>query len=224
MTHNKNHHYLPQFYLRNFAADENGKSINLYNLDLAQPRFGASIAGQCYHRYFYGKDGRIEHGLGMLESAAAPVFKRMIADRKVPPRPSAEHGLLGQFISVQHGRIQARATEINEMADKFAKHILRTRVETDLVEALDHVRFSIENVGTWNVHTSAVQAPLLFDLVAKLLVAPTGSFFIVSDNPVVFVNQYLDKSEVNPGMRRSLVSDHEDSHRAGFKYTLRFRR
>jgi hypothetical protein len=44
------------------------------------------------------------------------------------------------------------------------------------------------------VHNAAVLAPLLCDLERKLLVAPTGSFFITSDNPVVFLNQYIDRA------------------------------
>src|ERR1700738_351752 len=101
MARNKDHHFNPQFYLRNFSADESGKSIHLYNIARARCIFGASIAGQCARPYFYGKDGRLETGLGMLETAAAPMFRRMISERKVPARRSAEHGLLGQFIAVQ---------------------------------------------------------------------------------------------------------------------------
>ncbi len=195
MPHNKDQHFNPQFYLRNFSADENGKSTNLYNIALAKCIFGASIAGQCARPYFYGKDGRAEAGLGMLEDASAPMFRRMITERKLPPRHTAEHGLLGQFIAVQHGRTQANETELNEMADKFGKHVLRKHVEPDLAKYLDRVRISISNAAAWSVFVAAVRAPVLFDLEYKLLVAPTGSFHIAGDNPVVFLNQYIDRGD-----------------------------
>lgn len=193
MARNKDHHFNPQFYLRNFSADESGKSIHLYNIARAECIFGASIAGQCARPYFYGKDGRLETGLGMLETAAAPMFRRMISERKVPARRSAEHGLLGQFIAVQQGRTQARQSELNDMADKFGKHVVQKRLEPDLVEALKYVRLSIPNATIWNVHNSAVLAPILFDLECKLLVAPAGVFYIAGDDPVVFLNQYVDQ-------------------------------
>jgi Protein of unknown function (DUF4238) len=195
MPHNKDQHFNPQFYLRNFSADESRKSINLYNSALAKCIFGASVAGQCARPYFYGKDGQAEAGLGMLEDASAPIFRRMITERKLPPRHSAEHGLLSQFIAVQHGRTQAHEAELNEMADKFGKHVVRKRVEPDLVKHLDHARISITNAATWSVHVAAVQAPVLFDLEYKILVAPAGSFYISGDNPVVFLNQYIDRGD-----------------------------
>jgi Protein of unknown function (DUF4238) len=98
MAENRDQHFNPQFYLRNFSADKNGRSIHLYNIARAQCVFGANFAGQCARPYFYGKDGRLETGLGMLETAAAPVFRRMISERKVPPRHSPDHGLLGSSL------------------------------------------------------------------------------------------------------------------------------
>jgi Protein of unknown function (DUF4238) len=204
MARNKEQHFNPQFYLRNFSADKNLRSIHLYNIARSKCIFGASIAGQCARPYFYGKDGRLERGLAMLEEATAPLFRRMISARELPVRPSAAHGLLAQFIAVQFGRTQARETEVNNMADKLAKHVVRRRGEPDLTEALDYIRVSIGNAPTWNVHNAAVCAPLLFDLERKLLVAPTGSFFIIGDNPVVFLNQYIDRAPAR--VARALAS------------------
>jgi len=164
MPHNKDQHFNPQFYLGNFVADENGRRIHLYHIARDRCIFGASIAGQCSRPYFYGKDGRVESGLAMLEDAAAPMFRLMITELKLPPRHSPEHWLLGLFIAVQHGRTQPRETEINEMADKFGTHVLRKHVEPDLAKYLDNVRISITNAATWNVHVAAVRAPVLFDL------------------------------------------------------------
>ena len=44
MAENKNHHFVPQFYLRNFG---NGGSIGLYNFSRAVHMPTASIKGQC---------------------------------------------------------------------------------------------------------------------------------------------------------------------------------
>src|SRR5712691_7272083 len=63
------------------------------------------------------------------------------------------------------------------MIDRFGKYVLRKRVEPDLAKYLDHVRIRITNAAMWNVHDSAVLAPLLFDLEYKLLIAPAGAFY-----------------------------------------------
>src|SRR5260370_17381129 len=114
---------------------------------MAGPKFisGAGLAGNGARPYFYGKDGRIETGLGMLEDAAAPMFRRMIVERKLPPRRSPDQGLLVEFIAVQRGRTQARETEINDMVDRFGKYVLRKRVEPDLPQYLDHLRLRLTN-------------------------------------------------------------------------------
>ena len=81
------------------------------------------------------------------------------------------------------------------MADKFGKHVLRKRIEPELAKYLDRVRITITNAAAWSVLVAAVRAPVLFDLEYKLLVAPAGSFHIASDNPVVFLNQYIDRGD-----------------------------
>jgi hypothetical protein len=193
MPNNKNQHYIPKFYLRNFSLNHNGKTVHLYNIsrDLVIPSVG--ISGQCYRHYLYGKDGRLERGLGMLEAATSPLLGRMIMDGKLPPRRSPEHGLLGQFISIQHQRTEIRETEINEMADQFVRHILK-RKEPELAKHLDRVRISVPNAAILNVHNAAVRAPLLFDLEYKLLTTPRDRYFITSDNPVVLLNQLMGLS------------------------------
>ncbi len=57
MPHNKDQHYVPQFYLRNFGV---GDSIALFNLKRRVHVDCASIPGQCQRAYLYGKDGPVE--------------------------------------------------------------------------------------------------------------------------------------------------------------------
>jgi hypothetical protein len=73
VAQNKNHHFVPQFYLRRFGAD---RFVALYNIARGQHVPRASIAGQCQRPYLYGKDQVIEKALCELEGAAA----RIIAD------------------------------------------------------------------------------------------------------------------------------------------------
>ena len=76
MPHNKDQHFNPQFYLRNFSADENGKSTNLYNIALAKCIFGASIAGNVPVPTSTVRTAEPRQDFGMLEDASAPMFRR----------------------------------------------------------------------------------------------------------------------------------------------------
>ncbi|MDL2227229.1 DUF4238 domain-containing protein, partial [Deltaproteobacteria bacterium OttesenSCG-928-M10] len=68
MTAYKNQHYIPQFYLKNFASDDLGKAINLYNLKSKKHIRNVPIRHQASRDYFYGKDLKIENFLAKLET------------------------------------------------------------------------------------------------------------------------------------------------------------
>jgi hypothetical protein len=192
MADKTDQHFNPKFYLRNFSPDKKRRSIRLYNIDGGQYEPCASIKGQCARPYYYGRDGKLETALSVLEGAIAPMFRQMIVDRKLPARRTPDHGLLAQFVSVQRARTQAEEMHVNELSDKLGKFMLRPRLEPEHAEALDHYTISMGNAPAWNVQNAAVRAPLLFDLEYKLLVAQPGSFFLAADNPVVLLNQFID--------------------------------
>ena len=195
MADNKNNHYVPQFYLRNFSTDSERKTVHLYNIKRAIPILNVGISGQCYRHYLYGNDGRLERGLGSLETAISPVFSDLITTGTVPARGTKQHGLIAQFISVQNGRTVSKESEINQTIDLFAKYQLQ-QTEPELAATLDDLQIGLKNAAILNVQQTAIMAPLLFDLHYKLLHPPTDSHFVTSDNPILLLNQFLDRSHM----------------------------
>jgi hypothetical protein len=193
MPQNKNNYYVSQFYLRNFSTDSDRKTVHLHNIkrNASIPHVG--ISGQCYRHYLYGEDGKLERGLGFLETAIAPVFRNMIATGTVPGRGTQQHGLIAQFISIQSGRTASKETQINKVVDLFAKYAL-AKYEPTLATALHKYEISLTNTAILNVQQSAIMASLLFDLEYKLLRAPIDTYFVTSDNPVVLFNLFFDRS------------------------------
>lgn len=57
MAHNKNQHFVPQFYFRLFSIDK--KRIEIFNKTKGVHKTG-SIKGQCSSNYFYSKNLKIE--------------------------------------------------------------------------------------------------------------------------------------------------------------------
>jgi len=68
-----NHHFVPQFYLRNFS--ENGGSICLVNIEKMIEVEQASIKNQCYRRKFYGSDNKLEDAFAQFEDEVVPLIR-----------------------------------------------------------------------------------------------------------------------------------------------------
>jgi Protein of unknown function (DUF4238) len=51
LADNKNQHFVPQFYLRNFSTDEEKQSIGLFNFARSTAVGNASIRNQCSRDY-----------------------------------------------------------------------------------------------------------------------------------------------------------------------------
>ena len=81
MASNKNQHYVPQCYLREFATDSTSAAINLYNLDREKFIINASIKHQCSKNYFYGNNLLLEKAMQPIESNYSKVLKENKAPR-----------------------------------------------------------------------------------------------------------------------------------------------
>ena len=88
MSAHKNHHFVPQFYLRRFSPD--GRSVATLILNEIRVVEKASIRNQCQKEYFYGK-GAAEEGFQLLEGDIATVLRTMENVRRFPSRNKRGH-------------------------------------------------------------------------------------------------------------------------------------
>ena len=58
MAQNKNQHYIPKFYFKQFS--QNGKTICVFNISKELSIENAPITGQCSKDYFYSKNIEVE--------------------------------------------------------------------------------------------------------------------------------------------------------------------
>src|SRR5260221_12562315 len=105
------HHFVPQFYLRNFSAD--GRGVNLFNFKRSRAVVGASIKHQCSKHNFYGFAPDLEKALGELEGATADVVRNIRASRTLPVPGSDDWQTLLTFIVFQ----KLRTTNAGRMDD-----------------------------------------------------------------------------------------------------------
>ncbi|RTL24979.1 MAG: DUF4238 domain-containing protein [Burkholderiales bacterium] len=189
MPANKKHHYVPRFYLRNFAED--GRSVSLYNFRQDLLVKGANLKNQCYRDYFYGKDGVAEAHLGQLEGGLAELLRIVLGTCTLPPPFSELHEGLCVFTLLQYARTAYSADAMDDFADGMWKEILSKDARFN---ASDLNRVRIVNSDPANLAVSIVlkHYHLIADLAYVLLESPAGCEFVTSDNPVVFYNQLME--------------------------------
>jgi len=189
MPANKKHHYVPRFYLKRFASD--GKSVCLYNFRLARAITNANLNNQCYRDYMYGKQGEHEQRLSQLEGAFAQLLRNMLPSCNLPPPMSPDHESLCILTLLQYSRTAYTADAMDEMADGMWKAILSKDSRIDPA-MLSKVRIVNTDPANFTVATMLRLYHLIMDLRYRLLVAPSGTEFITSDNPVVKYNQLME--------------------------------
>jgi hypothetical protein len=193
MAKNKKHHYVPQFYLRNFSSDN--KSIALYSMGADRLIARASIKKQCQEAYLYGNDGHRERALTLLEGEVATIFRKLLNTSMLPPKSSAENQVLILYIVTQHARTIYAAEEYEENYDNMKKYLLRPTLPQEgmALQDLDKVRFVPDDPVGRVLEATIRGYPLLLDLRGIVLENRTDVGFITSDNPVVLYNQLLEE-------------------------------
>lgn len=188
----KNHHYVPQFYLRQFANPP--KQINLYALGQQKLILGASLKGQCYRKNFYGPDQSIENALMVIENGIAPVIQRITRDRVLPAVESVEHDFILLFIAMQIARTETAGLKINEGMDRMIKKTYRNDPRLKDVD-FEKSEFGYDNPVLLGLGMALTNYRLYDDLGIALLTRKEGPEIIISDNPIYRYNLYCEREQ-----------------------------
>lgn len=188
---NKRHHYVPQYYLKQFRGDDTDRVL-VCMVDPYRCVGLGSIKGQCKHDHFYGKDGPADAMLQETEDAIAPTLYAVNTTRAV----TAEQWQALRLLAVQLHLRTHKAAELAKIFPRFvADKIITAAIKTgELPEPDGGWRAEMMDFG--GVPQSLLGLNLLacyFEtttLRCKLLSAPTGSFFISSDHPAIMLNQF----------------------------------
>ena len=186
MSENKNHHFLPQFYLRNFGS---GNSIGLYNLDRRVHVPTASIPGQCQRPYLYGKDGAIEKAFRKMEGVAATVIRRLVTERVIFSPASPEHIALANFVSFQIARTPQAGERLRHANERIGDAVAKS-FPAGMRGQVEQLMGTLGNPVLASLGVALGTEPLLLDLRPKLLINATNTAFITSDSPVVLLNSW----------------------------------
>jgi Protein of unknown function (DUF4238) len=175
MADNKNQHFVPQFYLRNFSSEDHRKTVGLFNLKQSKFVPRAGIKNQCTRDYWHGEnDPYFEEFIRGLEGLSATAIKTAITTDRL-----FRLDILKKFLMLQTGRTVHSAEAFAESRRKMYE-LAHGRPPTQ--EELDPKH----SIGIY-----LINEPLIRDLAACLVFNRTDIDFITCDNPVALSNWWF---------------------------------
>ena len=191
MPRHKDQHYVPRFYLKNFANNK-GK-INILNLKNYKINNGG-YKNQCQEDYFYGKELTMEHFLHKIEDHAKAQIENMVNTSAVDLEDEPYLHLMN-FIAIQSIRTKIATDSIlenvNSVIDAIIERLSKIGNETSN-KYIDELKVGSYNPRALITLASFTAYPLLLDLLCVVIENESPIDFITSDNPVCLYNQYLN--------------------------------
>jgi len=186
MAEKKNHHYVPRYYLRRFSITK--KSINLVLRKSGDVLHSCSIKHQCKQALLY-IDADVENCFGSIETCHCSLFTKIIAALDMGSTPSlddASKTTLYQAILFQRLRVPKRGQQAVSDFHKLYKTALGEAYKHSSPQE-DPRHFTLSSAAR-----SLTDFCYISDLSIRYLINTTCYPFITSDNPVVFINHYLE--------------------------------
>lgn len=190
----KNQHYVSQLLLKKFASDPDEKLTNIYNRRLQKVLLNKPIKPQAQEDYFYGKDGDFEEFLRITEDRVAPIINDVIKNALLPDYNTKRYSFLLHFIMLYHWRTKANVIKTEEHINRiFAE---KTKYDPKF-EAFHKNNYKIKHPepAAFNLATFMDSWVITADLVPYIVLNYTQKEFIISDNPLVTYNPFMQRKE-----------------------------
>lgn len=200
----KNQHFVPQFFQRFFSYENNGKTIGMFNTKLNIFKNQVPISSQLSSVYLYDLDGNLENWLSQHEADSAPIFREMWEKEKLPTTQSKDHSKMLHFMVVLDLRNPIHFKILNNLEQKLPN--IKSKISEGNVSTDDMVS-KLKEYQTYQGKFKSLQSAELLvsdllDMKYKLIKNTTSNPFIISDNPIVLYNQFLEKRNWTIGSQR----------------------
>jgi hypothetical protein len=188
MKESKEQHYVPKFYLKFFATDDNKKEIAFYNLVNKKFFTHAPIKSQAKVKTLYGDDGVMENWLSGIEATTARILQGSIEREELPDIHSEASLSMLHYILIQHSRTLQRAQELNDQMSQMASRI---NAKIPSPQVFRNTPIALSEVVEIANDTLPLLAYLSFVLIKNETTVP----FITSDVPVVLYNHLMEEKK-----------------------------
>lgn len=188
---NRNQHYVPKCYLRNFSDGDKFIATFLHSRD----RFikEAGLDSVAFKEYLYGKDLVIENILKKLEGDWAETFKAIIANKDVSNDEMEKIIFqIMSFIAFQNARtlrIYDTQVELKNFLTTFIYD--HSKTPDDAKKTLNRYYPNGCNLMEAPINTTLSTIETFKDLQLLVIENNSETEFITSDNPVVLYNKFL---------------------------------
>lgn len=226
MSNPKRHHYLPQFYLKNFCNIEGG--LWVYN-DKDQSIKNLKPDNTTLIKNYYtieNEDGSLNYELekrfSIIESETALVIDKINRQEDISQE---EKGTLSLFIALQQNRTPAAVDLIHEMIDPMLefmkKHYINAGVFDKFIEEyeqqhglskekqmelLKKSKIELTKTGEWqHLINSAVEMSYYYASMKWELFYIQKSSLITSDNPLIMYDPKIDTGPYGFGIATPTV-------------------
>jgi hypothetical protein len=183
MAENKNQHYVPKAYLKQFSVD--GKSVSVFTRKTEHFASTSSIRRMCSKDYFYGKSSGADEILTELETFFGGILAdpHLIVEMKKGPTDAWEKALC--FIMSQLFRTPITSENVRKKSEALARSIFRKEEDADAkvtqyVEETSDPALIVEEGLASYAHVC--------DLDACIVEVPDGGKLVTSDYPAVITN------------------------------------
>jgi hypothetical protein len=208
MTQQKKHipkiqHFVPQFFQRFFSYENNGKTIGMFDIHRNLFKSHVKISSHLSLNHFYGNDGDLEDWLAQLETDSAPIFRQMWEKEKLPIAQSQDHSKMLHFMVALDLRNPIHFKILNNFEQNLPttkSKISDGNVPADMVFRLKEHQTDRGKLNS--LKSCELLASDLLDLKYKLIKNTTSNPFIISDNPIILYNQFLEKRKWTFGSQR----------------------
>jgi hypothetical protein len=170
----------------------------MFNVNNEKYLSSTAIRTQLYDDYLYGKSGDLETWLSELESKSAPLFRAMWESEKLPAWETIPQAEMLHFLVVMDLRNPVRFNNLKNFEGLIAKtksSVTGKNIPNDVITVFKEMQN--EKGKIYSLISAVKVVPDLVDLKYKLLKNTSKFPFIISDNPLVIYNQFLEKRKWN---------------------------
>ncbi len=195
MAEYKRQHYVPKLILRRFSKD--GVRIGVVVLGSGQRIEEATLSAQCYGNYFYGTDLTMEKAFASSEAEFASIIGDL-SNSRLESLNADQLEKAQDFLYWQRQRTPGFAEGLSDQFEALHRGIM-VNAPGGPMPGWDLVRVRLNRPQDSALWIAATMSQSVRDLRVKFLTASGRRGFIVSDDPVVCCNQYV---EHHPELRR----------------------
>lgn len=200
----KMQHYVPRFYLRNFAADTSASTPTVHCFDKPSRRqFTTSITNVGGENYFYDipedPEQEFESQLAAIEGEFSDAYASLLSNGSLDGLDENDRSAIAYSIAIQELRTRENRERFREMVSKLREQLEGEAMTNDMEEQMEEIRELDTEEGVSRFQREFIQdnawdlAEIILSMKWILFVNDTDMPYWTSDHPIVRHN-HLDHS------------------------------